>query len=83
MIWHLIIGKQKLYISSVSEDTLIRHEAGSHFILNFTKKIEQILSLGDEAGDCFPVYLVKSIWGREVFYSLFPEFQVNHEGCVN
>ena len=27
----------------------------------FYDKTEQILSLGDEAGDCFSVYLVKSI----------------------
>ena len=75
MIWHLIIVNQKSYISSVSEVTLIKP-----FYFEFYNKIEQILSIGDETGDWFSVYQVKFLWGSEVFYSLFPEFQVRHEG---
>ena len=46
----------------------------------FYNKIEQILGLGDEAGDCFPGYFVRTIRGREVFYSLLSKYHMRHEG---
>ena len=81
MAWQFLsLGKQNWDIRSVSENNLIRYEAGRHFYFEFYNKIAQILSLGDEAGDYFSVYLMKSIWGREVFYSLLLKFQMRHEG---
>ena len=65
----------------MSENTSSRYEADREpFYLEFYNKIERILSLGDDAGNCFSVYFVKSIWAGEVFFSLLPKFQVRHEG---
>ena len=52
------------------------------FYSEFYNKIEQIqiLRLGDEAGYCFSVDLVKSVNGREVFYISLLKFQVRYEG---
>ena len=63
----------------MSENTSIKLEAGSHFILNFTILYSD---LGDEAGDCLTVCLVKSIYGSDVFYNLLPKFhfQARHQG---
>ena len=73
-----LLGKQNWDIRSDIENTLIRHKAGNWFYFESYIKIEQMLSLGYEAGNCFSVYLVKSIRDREAFYSLLQEFQVRH-----
>ena len=51
-----VCGKQNRSIRSMSEKAMLSHEAG---IWNFHYKIGSIRNLGDEAGGCSSVYLVK------------------------
>ena len=52
----------------MSEKTILSHEAGMHFVLNFTIKKSKYSVLVLGAGGCFSVYLVKGRQGGHLYF---------------